>query len=223
MTRFTRTTSNKATSRTDGRRVTAALVAVAIALVAARAGGAQTPSQVVDGLANQVVPILQDKSLTSDQKREKIEQIAYTAMDFDTLSKLVLARNWSKFSSAQQIEFVQEFKRHLSVTYGRNVDNYHNEKVQILGEREATRGDVVVQTKILRGSHSEDVLVDYRLRQKDAQWKIIDVVVEGVSLVSNFRSQFEDIVATGGPDKLIALLKEKNIKGEPLQEPTPKA
>jgi ABC-type transporter MlaC component len=94
---------------------------------------------VVDGLANQVVPILQDKSLTSDQKREKIEQIAYTAMDFDTLSKLVLARNWSKFSSAQQIEFVQEFKRHLSVTYGRNVDNYHNEKVQILGEREATR------------------------------------------------------------------------------------
>jgi len=223
MTRSTRTTSKKATSRTDGRRVTAALVAVAIALVAARAGGAQTPSQVVDGLANQVVPILQDKSLSSDQKREKIEQIAYAAMDFDTLSKLVLARNWSKFSSAQQIEFVQEFKRHLSVTYGRNVDNYHNEKVQILGEREATRGDVVVQTKILRGSRSEDVLVDYRLRQKDAQWKIIDVVVEGVSLVSNFRSQFEDIVATGGPDKLIALLKEKNIKGEPLQEPTPKA
>src|SRR6185369_11966454 len=140
MTRSTRTTSKKATSRTNGRRVTAALVAVAIALVAARAGGAQTPSQVVDGLANQVVPILQDKSLSSDQKREKIEQIAYAAMDFDTLSKLVLARNWSKFSSAQQIEFVQEFKRHLSVTYGRNVDNYHNEKVQILGEREATRG-----------------------------------------------------------------------------------
>jgi phospholipid transport system substrate-binding protein len=178
---------------------------------------------VVDGLANQVVPILQDKSLNSDQKRERIEQIAYTAMDFDTLSKLVLARNWSKFSSAQQAEFVQEFKRHLSVTYGRNVDNYHNEKVQILGEREATRGDVVVQTKILRGSRSEDILVDYRLRRRDGQWKIIDVVVEGVSLVSNFRSQFEDIVATGGPDKLIGLLKEKNLKGEPLQEPTPKA
>src|SRR4030095_12333287 len=109
MTRSTRTTSKKATSRTDGWRIAFALVAVGIALIAGRAGAADsTPSQVVDGLANQVVPILQDKSLSSDQKRERIEQIAYTAMDFDTLSKLVLARNWSKFSSAQQAEVVPE-------------------------------------------------------------------------------------------------------------------
>lgn len=225
MTRSTRTTSKKATGPSSAARNALALVACGLVLaLVVRAGAADaTPSQVVDGLANQVLPILQDKSLSSDQKRDRIEQIAYTAMDFDTLSKLVLARNWAKFSREQQGEFVAEFKRHLSVTYGRNVDNYHNEKVQILGERQATRGDVVVQTKILRGGHSDDVLVDYRLRQHDGQWKIIDVVVEGVSLVSNFRSQFEDIVATGGPDKLIALLKEKNIKGEPLQGPTPKA
>jgi phospholipid transport system substrate-binding protein len=224
MTRSTRTISKKATSRTDGCRTALALVAFAIGLLAGRVAAAeQTPSQVVDGLAGQVIPILQDKSLNSDQKRERIEQIAYTAMDFDTLSKLVLARNWSKFSPAQQAEFVKEFKRHLSVTYGRNVDNYHNEKVQIVGEREATRGDVVVQTKILRGSRSEDVLVDYRLRKRDGEWKIIDVVVEGVSLVSNFRSQFEDIVAQGGPEKLLAQLKEKNLTGEPLSGPTPKS
>jgi phospholipid transport system substrate-binding protein len=142
-------------------------------------------------------------------------------MDFQILSKLVLARNWSKFSPAQQSEFVEQFKKHLSVTYGKNVDNYSNEKVQILGERKAARGDVIVQTKILRGSRSEDVLVDYRLRQRDGQWKIIDVVVEGVSLVSNFRSQFQDIVANGGPDRLLTLLKEKNAKGEAIIEPTP--
>ena len=81
--------------------------------------------------------------------------------------------------------------------------------MQILGERQAGHGDVVVQTKILRGGHSEDVVVDYRLRQRDGQWKIIDVVVEGVSLVSNFRSQFQDIVSNGGPDRLLTLLKEK--------------
>ncbi len=182
----------------------------------------QTPSQVVDGLASQVIPILQDKSLSSDQKRERIEQIAYVAMDFDTLSKLVLARNWSKFSPEQRTAFTNEFKRHLSVTYGRNVDNYKNEKVTILGERPEARGDMTVHTKILRGGGIEDILVDYRLRQTNGQWKIIDVIVEGVSLVSNFRSQFQDIVANGGPDRLLTLLKEKNAKGETLAPPPPK-
>jgi phospholipid transport system substrate-binding protein len=217
MKKYTRTTSSTAI-----RRNALALLLTLVAGVGGRAGAAdQTPSQVVDGLANRVIPILQDKSLSSDQKREQIEQIAYQAMDFDTLSKLVLARNWPKFSAPQQEEFVAEFKRHLSVTYGRNVDNYKNEKVKILGEREEGRGDVTVQTKILRGGGSDDILVDYRLRQRDGQWKIIDVIVEGVSLVSNFRSQSQDIVAQGGPDRLLVLLKEKNAKGESLQVPTP--
>lgn len=195
----------------------AALLAV---MLAAAAPAQQTPSQVVDGLAGQVIPILRDARLTSEQKRERIEQIAYGAMDFDTLSKLVLARNWPKFSPAQQTEFTAEFKRHLSVTYGRNVDHYKNEKVAILGERSEARGDITVHTKILRGGGIEDVLVDYRLRQNDGQWKIIDVIVEGVSMVSNFRSQFQDIVANGGPDRLLTLIKEKNAKGETLA-PTP--
>jgi phospholipid transport system substrate-binding protein len=207
-------------SKTTRRSALAAFVLVLL-LAGSGAAAQQTPSQVVDGLAGQVIPILQDKSLSADQKRDRIEQIAYQAMDFQTLSRLVLARNWSKFSPAQQSEFVNEFKRHLSVTYGRNVENYDNEKVRILSERQAGHGDVVVLTKILRGGHSEDVVVDYRLRQRDGQWKIIDVVVEGVSLVSNFRSQFQDIVANGGPDRLLVLLKQKNASGEPLVQPTP--
>lgn len=215
MTRSMKTTS-KATIRS-------ALAGLSLMLLIDGRGAAadQTPSQVVDDLASQVLPILQDNALSADQKRDRIEQIAYQAMDFQILSKLVLARNWSKFSPPQQSEFVHEFKRHLSVTYGRNVENYNNEKVKILGERQAGKSDVVVQTKILRGGHSDDVVVDYRLRQRDGQWRIIDVVVEGVSMVSNFRSQFQDIVSNGGPDHLITLLKQKNASGEPLVQPTP--
>ena len=210
-------------SSTATRRSAIPLLALALSCALAARVGAddQTPSQVVDGLANRVVPILQDKGLSSDQKRDRIEQIAYEAMDFDTLSKLVLARNWSKFSPVQQAEFVEQFKKHLSVTYGHNVDNYKNERVQILSERKEGYGDVTVLTKILRGGGSDDVLVDYRLRQRDGQWRIIDVIVEGVSLVSNFRSQFQDIVSNGGPDHLLALLKEKNANGESLLPATP--
>jgi phospholipid transport system substrate-binding protein len=215
MKRSTRTTSSTAISRSA-----CAALALLLAVGAARAED-RTPAQVVDSLASQVLPILRDNALSADQKRDRIEQIAYQAIDFDTLSKLVLARNWTKFSPAQQGEFEAEFKRHLSVTYGHNVESYNNERVQILGERKEGRGDVTVQTKILRGGHSADIQVDYRLRQHDGQWKIIDIIVEGVSLVSNFRSQFQDIVTNGGPDRLLALLKEKNAKGESLVPPTP--
>jgi len=209
----------KATSKKGIERGLAALLLAT--LIAATPAAAQSPSQVVDGLASQVIGILKNTALDSQQKRTQIENIAYNAIDFPTLSKLVLARNWPKFSPTQRSEFEQEFKQHLSMTYGRNVDNYKNEKVQILGERQESHGDVTVQTKILRGGHSADIQVDYRLRQRDGQWKIIDIIVEGVSLVSNFRSQFQDIVTNGGPDRLLALLKEKNAKGESLVPPTP--
>lgn len=205
-----KTTSKKGIDRSFAIPMLAALLA------AAPAAAAQSPAQVVDGLANQVVAVLKNGQLDSAQKRTEIENIAYGAIDFATLSKLVLARNWPKFSTQQRATFEQEFKQHLSMTYGRNIDNYKNEKVQILGERPEARGDVTVQSKIVRGGGSEDVVVDYRLRQAGGQWKIIDVIVEGVSLVSNFRSQFQDIVANGGPDRLLTLLKEKNASGESL-------
>ncbi|MFN8643758.1 MAG: ABC transporter substrate-binding protein [Candidatus Binatia bacterium] len=202
-----------------GNEVAAGVLLLLVAWLGTPAA-AQTPSQVVDALANQVIAVLKDGHLDTAQKRSQVEQIAYGAIDFATLSKLVLARNWPKFSPPQREAFEQEFRQHLSMTYGRNVDNYKNEKVDILGERPEQRGDVTVQTKIVRGGGgSEDVVVDYRLRQDAGQWKIIDVIIEGVSLVSNFRSQFQDIVANGGPDRLLALLKEKNAAGEPLQKP----
>jgi phospholipid transport system substrate-binding protein len=188
-------------------------------LLAAAPAAAQTPAQIVEGLANQVIAILKNASLDAQEKRTQIENIAYGAIDFTTLTKLVLARNYGKFSPEQRSTFEQEFKQHLSMTYGRNIDNYKNEKVQILGERQESHGDVTVQSKILRGGGSADVVVDYRLRQRGGQWKIIDVIIEGVSLVANFRSQFQDIVSNGGPPRLLALLKEKNASGEPLAKP----
>ncbi len=76
-----------------------------------------------------------------------------------------------------------------------------------------------MQTKILRGGGPTTSWSTTACARRDGQWKIIDVIIEGVSLVSNFRSQFQDIVTNGGPDKLISLLREKNAAGEPLQKP----
>jgi phospholipid transport system substrate-binding protein len=125
----------------------------------------------------------------------------------------VLARHWKTLNEDQQRRFTQEFKEHLAVTYGQNVDSYHDQKVEILGSRDEARGDKTVQTHVARAGQ-KPFQVDYRVRQVGDEWKIIDVIVEGVSLVANFRSQFQQIMASGGIDHLLKLLHEKNVKGE---------
>ena len=199
----------------------AALLLLAPGMHAA-AGASTDPKEVVQTTANAVIAVLRDESLDRVTKQTRIEEIVYANVDFDTLSRLVLARNWKKFDERQREEFLREFKRHLSVTYGRNIDDYRNETVAITGERKEARSDWTVLSKIVRGAGSAEFQVNYRLRQTDGQWRIIDVIVEGVSMVANFRSQFQDIVTAGGPDRLLRLLREKNASGESLIKTTPR-
>ena len=126
------------------------------------------------------------------------------------MSRLVLARNWKRFSKPQQVEFVEEFKNFLAHSYGDRIDRYSEEDVEVTGERPEPRGDVTVHTKIVGGQYS-DAVVDYRLRQKDGTWRIIDVVVEGISLVFNYRDQFKEVVSRHGPEGLLERLREKNL------------
>ncbi len=205
------------------RRSSARAALLLVATLATPALAADGPRDVVRRMADDVIAALKDKSVAGDAKRHRVEQIVYAGVDFDTLSRLVLARNWSRFSSDEQGRFETEFKEHLSVTYGRSVDSYKNETLSIISDHEEARGDWTVKTKINRGGGSDDIFVDYRLRQANGEWKIIDVIVEGVSLVSNFRSQFQDLLASKTPSELIALIHEKNERGEAFEgAPKPK-
>ena len=199
------------------------IVALALILLsgaAAHAAGAgDAPRAVVQRITDAALAVLGDKALSTEDKKHRLEQIVYAEVDFDTMSRLVLARNWAQFSPTQQAEFVKEFKAHLSLTYGRNIENYRNEKVEIVGDQDEGRSDWSVKTKILRGGGASDILVDYRLRKEGDDWRIIDIVIERVSLVANFRSQFQDVMSRGGPEKVLQLLREKNARGEPLKAP----
>lgn len=155
-----------------------------------------------------VLVILGDKSLALPAKRDRIQAIAYERFDFETMSKLVLKRDWKKFDAAQQQEFVTEFREHLSARYGENLGRYENEKVQVTSHHAETNGDVSVKT-VIRGGKFDGTPVDYRLRNA-SQWRVIDVVIENVSLVSSFRTQFADVLAKSGPTGVLAKLKERN-------------
>ena len=197
--------------RVAGLAVACTLFVTALARPAA---AEPSPREVVQSTSDQVLAVLADTDLSRGARLAKVRTIVLRSVDFETLSRLVLARNWSRFSPAQQQEFMQRFQDHLAATYGRRLDDYRNEKVAITGDRQEPNGDSTVTSKILRGGGSDDIEVDYRLRQTNGQWKVIDFIIEQVSMVANFRSQFQDIVASGGPEKLLRLLKEKTAAGE---------
>lgn len=186
-------------------------LAGAAAVAAAPSTGTETSArEFVQSTIDEVLGILRNGKLPLEQKKNDVEQIAYQRFDFELISRLVLARNWDKFSPKQKTEFIEAFKKHLSATYRDTLNNFKDETIAIASSRAEKNGDVTVMT-VVKGA-TGDTKVDYRLRQTDGQWRGIDVIIEGVSLVQNFRSQAQEIVSAEGPDALIQKLRSKQIK-----------
>lgn len=192
----------------------AALVATLLATPMAGEAAVQAtrsaPVTVISDTVDEVLAVLNDASLSSEERRGRIEKIAYRRFDFVTTSRLVVARYWKRFTPAQQEELVREFKAFLARTYGDRIDRYNQEQIEIVGERQEPRGDVSVLTRVVGGEY-DAAEVNYRLREKDGQWRIIDVKIEGISLVLNYRDQFKAVLSRGGPEGLLEALREKNV------------
>lgn len=190
------------------------------------ASAADTPEAFVERTSNEAITILGDAGIDHATKLERLEAMLERHCDFGVLSKLVLAANYRTFSEPQREEFAVLLKRYLSATYGDQIDDYAGETVEIVGSRPEARGDVTVHTKIRRRAGA-DLVVDYRLRPSGDEWRLIDVIGEGVSLVANLRSQFQEILTRGGPERLLAVLREKSASpgssagsGLPLTPPS---
>lgn len=164
---------------------------------------------VVEKTVEEVIAVLRDAELSAEQRLASIERIVYGRFDLDTMSRYVLARNWQRFSKEQQIEYVAAFKRYLSNNYGGRLGRYDQFGVDVTGARGESNGHVTVRTVIV-GGEFEGAQLDYRLRDTDGSWKVIDVKIEGISMVSNFRDQFKEVVSSGGPELLLKKLQEKN-------------
>jgi phospholipid transport system substrate-binding protein len=182
------------------------LVAVAPGLANA-ADPAAARATVVQAVA-EVLAVLDEKGLDTDARIRKLEAIADSRFAWDTMARLVLARNWSKLSEAQRVEFQTEFRRHLRLSYGRRIETYAGEKIEVGDARAEPNGDATVMTTI-RGGRFEGTRVDYRMRTMSSEWQVLDVIIEGVSLISNFRTQIQEIVSQRGVEQLIDELRAK--------------
>jgi phospholipid transport system substrate-binding protein len=208
--------------RNDNRfRAIAAGLAAAALLFSGSALAAPTDDAkaAMQGTINEVLTALRQPGKDERARRTEIERIAKTRFDFTTMSKLVLKRDWKRFSPAEQKDFVEQFTEYLSASYGTRIARYANEDVATLGSRAEVNQDVTVQTAI-KGGQFDGATVDYRMRLITGKWQVIDVVIEGISLVSNFRSQFAEVIEKGGPQELLNRIKAKNAAGVVDPPPT---
>ena len=197
------------------RRSAIGLVALVLLALPAIADDAAEAQAIVRQTVDQVLEVLAREGLSDDQRRQQIEEIAYQRFDFATISRLVLSRKWKRFSPEQREEFVEQFKIQLSKNYGSRITRYEQERVEIRDHRLERNGDVTVRTRI-DGGAADGIEVDYRLRRKDREadgpWMVIDVIVEGVSLVSSYRSQFAEVLNHSDPSEVLKQLREKNAE-----------
>jgi phospholipid transport system substrate-binding protein len=185
--------------RSPELRLAGALVALALAALspapaaqsqpaappaAAPAQPKQSAREFVTGALDAITTALKDRTQPSHARRLKIQDLVNRWLDAETISKLALAKHWKDFNADQQKTFVDEFRSHLVLTYYRNVDRYEFDRIDIYEARDE--------------------------KSKTGDWKVIDILIEGVSLVQNFRSQFQDLLSDGSPDKLLASLRDKN-------------
>jgi phospholipid transport system substrate-binding protein len=167
--------------------------------------------ETVQSNVNKVFDVLRDPQLKSESARElkkdKLRAIYKNLFDEVELSRRTLVRNWSKLTPAQQQEFVGLFEQILEKAYANRILSYTDEKVVYYKEINISENQVEVQTKVI--TSSKEIPIFYRVILKDGKWKVYDVVVENVSLVQNYRTQFNDILSSKTPEQLLEILRKK--------------
>ncbi len=169
------------------------------------------PLDTVKANANVVLDILRDPALKGEKglkvKREKVHTAAMKFFDFVELSKRTLGLNWNKLTPDQRKEFVELYRSLLEDAYVDKLTSYTNEQVNFTKEIPLSENTVEVQSKVI--AKSGEIPIFYRVIKKENDWKVYDVVIEGVSLITNYRNQFREILGNNPPEKLLETLRTK--------------
>jgi len=191
--------------------VKAALLAVGLAVTAVSPAAAGVPTDQLRGAVDRVLKTLEDPGLKGEGKvndrRVAVRKIANEIFDFGEIAKRSLARHWQPLSEAQRTEFVGLFADLLERSYISKIETYGGEKIQYTAEK--IDGDLAtVSTRIVTKNGTE-VPVDYRMTKRADRWLVYDVSIEGVSLVSSYRTQFNKIIQTSSYNELVSKLRTK--------------
>ncbi len=186
---------------------------IVLSLVAVSFAG--EPTALVKQTTDKVIDILKNKEMKkpgkTKERRAAIRRTISESFDFEEMAKRSLARYWKQRTPDEKKEFIALFSDLLERTYIRKIESYTDEQF-IYGE-ETVEGDYAeVRTKILT-KRDVNVPIEYRMLKKNGGWFVYDVVIEGVSLVNNYRNQFNDIMHSNPYETLVRKLKNKQVEG----------
>jgi phospholipid transport system substrate-binding protein len=174
---------------------------------------AGVPGDQVRQTTDKLLAILKDPQLKGESKknerRDKLKEVIYQRFDFTEMARRSLGSEWRRRSPEEQREFVKLFTGLLERAYLDNIESYNGEKFRYLKEQE-DNNHAQVDTKIT-GNKGQEFSVNYRLHNRNGDWKVYDVVIEDVSLVNNYRSQFNRMLATSSYEELVNRMKGKTL------------
>lgn len=206
------------------RRFRAAAAWGAAAILTCAVGGpvrseTESPTEVVRATINEVIHILEDPTFKDPAKvasrRRMLESTIAARFDYYEMSRRALASYWPPLTPSQRDEFVALFKGFLSDRYAERIEGYAGEQVLYLAER--LEGDYAeVRTRLT--SSKVDIPMDYRLILKEGRWYAYDIIVDGISLVKNYRSQFAAIIRSSGYQGLVTRLRDRSVGEEPKRK-----
>jgi len=192
-------------------RALALVVGLLLALAVPGRVWAGAPTDQLRSQIDRVLKVLEDPELKKEgkekERRTVVRQIANEIFDFSETARRSLARHWAGRTQAEREEFVELFSDLLERSYISKIELYGGEKIQFVGEAVDGEG-AVVRTKILTKQGTE-IPIDYRMHRRGDKWLVYDVVIEGVSLIANYRTQFNKIITTSSYQELVKKMKTK--------------
>jgi phospholipid transport system substrate-binding protein len=189
-------------------------IAVSLLSFSAASFAMEGPDELVKRTADDVLAVVKTDKAIQAGDQEKIFALAEEKIvpnfDFDRVSRLVLGKNWTKATPEQKTAFQNEFRTLLIRTYATALSKYKNQTIEYKPFRMVADSNVAtVKTQIVQ-SGGQPIQVDYSLEKHPEAWKVFDIVIEGVSLVTNYRGQFAQEIRQNGLDSLIKKLADKN-------------
>ena len=172
------------------------------------------PDEVIRKTADDVISALKSDEVIRNGNKKKLYQLAEEKIlpnfDFERISRLVLGKAWRKATDLQKKQFKIEFRTLLLRTYSIALSKYKDQGIEIKPMRMKPADEIViVKTEIVQGG-AQPIKVNYALAKDADSWLVFDIVIEGVSLVTNYRSQFSSVIRSGGMDSLNKRLAKKN-------------
>lgn len=176
------------------------------------AGKVQVGAQnFIDSMAQRALDFLSNGQQTQSQKTESFRRLLEENYDMETIGRFTLGRYWKVATPQQRTEYQKLFKKRVVDVYSQRFNNYKGQKFEVVSSRPEGESDTLVRSLIVPADGSSDIAVDWRVRYKDGRYRVVDVVVEGVSMSVTQRSDFAAVIQQGGGDvqALIDHLKQK--------------